>query len=639
MYRTGESANVPNPHPNDFFEKVCDLAYDSNACPALQEALVCFDLAGTHIWFEEEEGDRASNVNEDDGCGFGFDYGDGFEADEAYSSLLQLYRNEKTRLIEACSIKRDTNFQGDLVYEIVGDLNTNAEDVMRVQDFSRDRCASRLLEKMLAVVAGKTLEDVFFKCFEGKLAEYCGHSIANFVVQRIVQRSTDAVWKKCVSEMLPSIGSLMTTRRQGVVWRILERSAREMVETATNGGYAGSSTTVTKKKKAKESAPTDFTKARIARRVLLWMGADVDTGEHISIELAQKCVSKLLELHVPTLQVVAAAEGDDDKSHNRDHGDGDKQSRYRRRHPAPAHTKKVTINVPGAQILKQMLRFQQDDDLCETLLRGLLGLPGAMLSALCQDGMGSFCVIEPLLKIDLRFEWAKRRCCALLMPYMVDLACDRTGGYVVEACFVALKECLSFPTENFPTGYHGKEVQRRDDCGRDENALHLAQQLARVLSSSRERLAACKSGQSLLYKLKLDHFRDDPVSWERGIQHATHKKASLQRLFQDIVAPKAKKALEVSTSTATVQGEEGRGKQKRKRPLPVDEPCESEAMVLGDDVQPKSKKKKKKKSLTAPATTAEKSEPVAKIRKSTKEAAVTDAPPKKLKKKRKIVSD
>jgi hypothetical protein len=141
---SGDSASIENPNPNDYYEKVRDLAYDSNASACLQEALTCFDLSNTRIWFEEEEGDAADNMAEEDGCGFGHDYGDGFEADKAYSSLLQLFRSEKSRLVEACGIKRDNNFQGDLVYEIVGNLNNRCRQFMCMSVWVSCVCASAM---------------------------------------------------------------------------------------------------------------------------------------------------------------------------------------------------------------------------------------------------------------------------------------------------------------------------------------------------------------------------------------------------------------------------------------------------------------------------------------------------------------
>jgi len=255
-----------------------------------------------------------------------------------------------------------------------------------------------------------------------------------------------------------------------------------------------------------------------------------------------------------------------------------------------------------------------------------------------------------LLRSDIRFEWAKRRCCALLMPYMVELACDRIGGFVVEACFTALKECLAFPMETFPAGYHGKEVQRRDDCGRDEDALHLVQQLAHALSSARERLAGCRSGQALLHKLKLDHFRDDPASWERGIQKAHQKKAALHRMFEEIITQENDEGKASSTTQPEVKVDAPA--KKRKRPLPVEEaPHEGErssAPTAVTKAEEGAKKLKKKKKKTAVGSDVDMAEPTLKKKKKKKVVATANSPAeivaatteplkKKKKKKKKVV--
>lgn len=98
-------------------------------------------------------------------------------------------------------------------------------------DLSSDPVTSHVLEALFESAEDKFFSKVFHRCLRGKLVEFCQHNIANYVVQNAVQRvSTKELATEVIDEIKPSLWTVLSMGRPGVIWRLTELCVKFEVE-------------------------------------------------------------------------------------------------------------------------------------------------------------------------------------------------------------------------------------------------------------------------------------------------------------------------------------------------------------------------------------------------------------------------
>ncbi|KAL7693893.1 putative nucleolar protein [Plasmopara halstedii] len=104
-------------------------------------------------------------------------------------------------------------------------LHWNDEHLCESGFFSlaADAVTSHVLESLFESASNKFFTKVFERCLRGKMLQLAEHEIANYVVQHAVRRiRIKAVAVHVLEELEPSLWTLLTMGRPGVIWRVVE---------------------------------------------------------------------------------------------------------------------------------------------------------------------------------------------------------------------------------------------------------------------------------------------------------------------------------------------------------------------------------------------------------------------------------
>ncbi|CAM9839362.1 unnamed protein product, partial [Hapterophycus canaliculatus] len=96
-----------------------------------------------------------------------------------------------------------------------------------VYAISGEHTASHFLEAVLWLSPRGFFEELYHRCFESKLLEFCEHGVSNFLIQAALQRADDkALAEKMVESISDNASELLKARRAGVLWRAAQACVR-----------------------------------------------------------------------------------------------------------------------------------------------------------------------------------------------------------------------------------------------------------------------------------------------------------------------------------------------------------------------------------------------------------------------------
>lgn len=206
-----------------------------------------------------------------------------------------------------------------------------------------------------------------------------------------------------------------------------------------------------------------------------------------------------------------------------------------------ATSNKVQLNVIGARIIEQLMKFEYGDWLAP-VYQGVLSLNTVQLLALARDSTGSRCVIEPIWEsTDEQTAWVRQQLFERFVGNFGSLALDRLGAFSVMKCY---------------------------------EPLPLAQKVvvADELMQVESQLSGSHFAQLVMNTCHLSEFKNNREKWESLYQ----KKAKIAELFRDVVddednGAEGKKAKKKSKKSKKHEDEEDKPKKKKKRALPQEE--------------------------------------------------------------------
>lgn len=163
-------------------------------------------------------------------------------------------------------------------------------------------------------------------------------------------------------------------------------------------------------------------------------------------------------------------------------------------------TAKVALNVMGAKLIAELMKFEYADWLTP-LYHGILSLNPAQLAALAKDSTGSRFVIEPIWESDSEeTKWVRDGLFERFVGQFGSLATDRLGAFSVIKCYEKL------------------ELAQK---------VVVAEELLQVES----KLAGSHFSQLVMNTVNLFEFRTNREKWDALYE----KKSKIAELFKDVV--------------------------------------------------------------------------------------------------------
>lgn len=191
---------------------------------------------------------------------------------------------------------------------------------------------------------------------------------------------------------------------------------------------------------------------------------------------------------------------------------------------------KVQLNVMGARIIEQLMKFEYGDWLAP-VYQGVLALNTVQLLALARDSTGSRCVIEPIWEsTDEQTAWVRQQLFERFVGNFGSLALDRLGAFSVMKCY---------------------------------EPLPLAQKVvvAEELMQVESQLSGSHFAQLVMNTCHLSEFKNNREKWESLYQ----KKAKIAELFKDVVDDEDEAADGKKAKKKSKKSEEKPKKKKKKR--------------------------------------------------------------------------
>mmetsp|Transcript_25375 Transcript_25375/g.32921 ORF Transcript_25375/g.32921 Transcript_25375/m.32921 type:complete len:519 (-) Transcript_25375:67-1623(-) len=191
--------------------------------------------------------------------------------------------------------------------------------------------------------------------------------------------------------------------------------------------------------------------------------------------------------------------------------------------PEDSEKGKLQINVPGAKIIQQLLRYETQHS--ESIAQEILCFPVELLAACARDNVASRCLIDPLLKEEglngnKGSTKLDEKIAVNLKGFYGKLAVDRVGHHCIlklyKSCSVELKEAI----------------------------------LQEVVPMKAQ-LQGLAFGRKLLTTCAVESFEHRPDEWRRRLQWGDTKKDFLEEVFA------VEKDIQADESLG--------GKRKRKR--------------------------------------------------------------------------
>lgn len=258
-----------------------------------------------------------------------------------------------------------------------------------------------------------------------RLLEFCQHGVSNFLIQAALQRVDDkALGENMVDAIAAHATPLLAGGRAGVIWRAAQacvrlnlkpKSQRKLVDAiaqAVQTRLAGGG-----------SAPAQEGDAGGGEGDATGGGAKTASPPSDTFQAARAWVPALLSPRLP-------GEGGLDR---------------------------LFLNVPGARIVQNVLRFEPA--VAAPVLKAVAALPENVLAAIARDNLGSRCLLDPILEAagaggggtkggsggknkNRPAEDARRTILRAFRGHLVAMACDRIAWHVLLKCFrgVDMKE-------------------------------------------------------------------------------------------------------------------------------------------------------------------------------------------------------
>ncbi|CAM9652768.1 unnamed protein product [Ectocarpus fasciculatus] len=291
-----------------------------------------------------------------------------------------------------------------------------------VYAISGENTASHFLEAVLWLSPRSFFEELYHRCFESKLLEFCEHGVSNFLIQAALQRADDkALAEKMVEAISDNASELLKVRRAGVLWRAAQACVRlrlkpktqakilQDIALAVQAGHTGS---------APPPPPTSGESTPKAEQDKQAAASDSSPSVADAFKAARAWVPALLSPRLP-------GEGGLDR---------------------------LFLNVPGARIVQNALLF--DPPVAAPVLKAVAALPDDVLAAVARDNMGSRCLLDPILEAagargggkgggkNKPAEEARRAILRAFKGHLVAMACDRVAWHILLKCFrgVDMKE-------------------------------------------------------------------------------------------------------------------------------------------------------------------------------------------------------
>ncbi|CAN0355277.1 unnamed protein product [Discosporangium mesarthrocarpum] len=231
-----------------------------------------------------------------------------------------------------------------------------------VYAMSGEGTGSILMEAVIWLSPRGFFKELYTRCFEGRLYEYCEHEVSNYLVQACLHRVEDKPAARAMVDSLgPRSADLLTQRRGGVLWRAAQACARLDLGHKTQASFlahvssavrargtagGGSGVGPEEEAGAGDNAPPPSPSA----------AADL-------FKEARDWVPALLEPRLPG-------------------GKGNLDQLY--------------LNVTGARIVQNMLAFEAG--VSAPVVKAVASLPEETLVAVAKDNLGSRCLLDPILE-------------------------------------------------------------------------------------------------------------------------------------------------------------------------------------------------------------------------------------------------
>ncbi|CAM9791011.1 unnamed protein product, partial [Ectocarpus sp. 6 AP-2014] len=370
-----------------------------------------------------------------------------------------------------------------------------------VYAISGENTASHFLEAVLWLSPRSFFEELYHRCFESKLLEFCEHGVSNFLIQAALQRADDkALAEKMVEAISDNASELLKARRAGVLWRAAQACVRlrlkpktqakilQDIALAVQAGHTGSAPPPTPTGESNPKAEQDKAAA-----------SDSPPSIADAFKAARTWVPALLSPRLP-------GEGGLDR---------------------------LFLNVPGARIMQNALLF--DPPVAAPVLKAVAALPDDVLAAVARDNMGSRCLLDPILEAagargggggkgggkNKPAEEARRAILRAFKGHLVAMACDRVAWHILLKCF---------------RGVDMKEKRA------------IAEELAGGGEQAWSRMSGYPSGRSVLTECMVERFSRSPHEWEDAFKNRDNRAKMLTEIL----------AVESASTTSTKKGASGK---------------------------------------------------------------------------------
>eukprot|EP00752_Nemacystus_decipiens_P012526 g11094.t1 len=393
------------------------------------------------------------------------------------------------------------------------DQERSAEVVYAI---SGENTASHFLEAVLWLSPRAFFQELYHRCFEDKLLEFCEHGVSNFLIQAALQRADDkALAEKMVGAIADNASELLKARRAGVLWRAAQACVRlglkpktqtkllEHIAVAVQAGHTGAPPQAAPPASSGDADEDDEGEGRGQDGTLSSAPAAAD-----AFKAARAWVPALLSPRLPR-------EGGLDR---------------------------LFLNVPGARIVQNALLF--DPPVAAPVLKAVAALPEDLLAAIARDNMGSRCLLDPILEAaggrgggrgagggkgkNKPAEDARRAILRAFRGHLVAMACDRVAWHILVKCF---------------RGVDMKEKRA------------MAEELGSGGEQAWSRMSGYPSGRSVLTECMVERYSRSPHEWEEAFKSRDNRDKMLTEIF---AVESSSKSSSSSSSTRQAGGKAGK---------------------------------------------------------------------------------
>ncbi|CAB1121328.1 unnamed protein product [Ectocarpus sp. CCAP 1310/34] len=393
-----------------------------------------------------------------------------------------------------------------------------------VYAISGENTASHFLEAVLWLSPRSFFEELYHRCFESNLLEFCEHGVSNFLIQAALQRADDkALAEKMVEAISDNASELLKARRAGVLWRAAQACVRLRLKPKTQAKILQDIALAVQAGHTGSALPPPPTGESNPKAVQDKQAEASDSPPSIAdaFKAARAWVPALLSPRLP-------GEGGLDR---------------------------LFLNVPGARIVQNALLF--DPPVAAPVLKAVAALPDDVLAAVARDNMGSRCLLDPILEAagargggggkggakNKPAEEARRAILRAFKGHLVAMACDRVAWHILVKCFrgVDMKEKRRDKNRTVQIHIVGS-IRQQSSAGA------IAEELAGGGEQSWSRMSGYPSGRSVLTECMVERFSRSPHEWEDAFKTRDNRAKILTEIL----------AVESTSTTSTKKGTSGK---------------------------------------------------------------------------------